>query len=149
MIKDTPLIEAVDQKNYHIIKKLLKIKSIEVNYNGLYHYLPLYCAIKNNSIYITKILLNHPDIIVNYPPPATFCSSLLSLSIECGFEDIFYLLIKHPNIDPNGKVPMSHHSLSPLYFATICNYSEIVQTLLSNPTIDINIKDRLFGLIFW
>lgn len=137
---NTPItMYAYNNKYIDILKLLLSHENIDINMCDNSGMTLLTIAVRNNDIkLVTKLLKKYnadPNIY-------TRNDTILSSATNNDHQDIFKLLLEHPNINPN--IQTIRLLRTPLTQAIIGNNERIsyIKSLLSHPDIDVNIKDK-------
>jgi len=123
-------------RNENILKALLKCSDIQVNLPQIENlWTPLHFACQR-GVYTeaAKLLLEHPDIDVNPQEKKGFTP--LHVSIHKNSTMITYLLLKHPDIEPN--IACFHRNYTPLALASEKNDHYAVKMLTVHPKVDVN-----------
>lgn len=142
---ETALITAIYANNVDIVRMLMQISDIDVNIkyreNNSYLIILLNLYI-SNKFEIAKLLLKCKNIDINCTNKLG-CTALLYLmgNRKCEDIELIELLLNHPDIDVNIKD--NTHKNTALLYAINNNKADIVKSLLSNHTININYKNKI------
>ena len=102
---------------------------------------PLLFAVKNESLEIVKMLIEHHAPINKEDLNGT---TALIMACEAGYFDIVQYLVQEGKANINQADGLG---FTPLHFAAACGRLEIVKFLLSQPGITINVQN-ISGISF-
>ena len=117
------LIDAIYEKDYDEIHKLVDLLNIDVNRIYEYEGSPLHVAVKEGDIEVVKHLLDKgadPNI------QGAFGETPLHVAVDRGYENIVKLLLEkgaNPNIQSN-------EGNTPLHLAVVSSFADIAYELL-------------------
>lgn len=135
MDSDEELIVATMLGNLTKIKSLLLRNETNVNFCDRYERTSLFWAATRVHHEVVKLLLTHPETLVNMGRSTDGATALHQAS-KSGQSEIVELLIKHPKLDVNAA--LITNGATALFIASQLGYEEVVRSLLSHPQIDFN-----------
>lgn len=131
-----PLYFACSNNSINIVKKLISIKSVDVNKISISGRTPLNIAIKNENIEVVKLLLRRPDIDIN---KENIISHNFPLSLACSNEEIMNLILDHQSLNIN-KINNSNETCFTTFFGRSDNL-EVIKKFLNINHLDIFLKN--------
>jgi len=135
MMKNTFLIQAIENKHPQIAKVLLQVPGINVHLSNRYDQTALSFACRNGYTDIVETLLKHKNIDVNHLSGFFFQFSPLMLAAIHGHKKIVEMLLHMPKIDINAKSYPRQETV--LHCAAEAGNTRIIELLLKNPRLDI------------
>lgn len=132
----TPLIEAILNNNFYVIKILLKCKNIDVNITDTEGKSALDHAIETKNLDLLNLLLSHDNIIVNKKDVHNETPLTLSLISN----KMLNVLLQHKNTDVN----MIGHNGENILIHIFKNHSiniDQIKLILNNKNLNINHQD--------
>jgi len=137
--KFTPLHRAIDNKNYSIMRSLIKSGKVNIDLTTSDEISPLYRAAQANDIEAVDILIE-AGADVNFATKKT--TSALYLASLKGFTDVAKSLILSGRSEINWRREINGSSA--IYEAAVNGHLEIFRMLLAQPTIDLSsiVKDK-------
>ena len=137
----TPLLWAVEGRQYDMVEFLLSENRVRVNVNVYVNaYMmksPLYVAVDHGHTSMVKLLLDHADIDLNLRN--AFGITSLYLAASRGNTSIVKLLLDHAGIDVNLQ---NEFGSVPLHIAAIRGQISTVKLLCAHPKIDMDLRDN-------
>jgi ankyrin repeat protein len=131
--------DAIMDNNISLVKNMIN-DGIDVNIKENHGYTGLIYAIRDirkEKVELVKLLLEQPDIDVNYREPNYWWTAFMT-AVFRGYKNIIKLLLEYPGIDINCKDTVD---LTTLLRATERNYIDIIKILLQQPNIDVKSVD--------
>lgn len=142
--KERPIIEvwfkALENGKVAKVKQLMSDPDFNINNTGSY-YPALHLCITNNQFDIMKLLLTDKRIDINGFD--TWGYTPLMRSIFYNEQKYAEELLKHPDIDVNKFGIIDASLMNPLLIAASMSYFPKVKLLLSDPRIDITLKNDI------
>src|SRR5437016_3037823 len=84
---------------------------------------------------VKSILINHPNLNINWKNENHFGFTSLLVACECGHSSVVSILLAHPDINVNQK---RNNGSTPFLYACINDYSSVVELLLKDARVLIN-----------
>ena len=140
----TPLLIAAEYGNHRVVKLLLKVDNIQVNFarkgDGS---TALFMATKNGHLKVAEQLLKRRDIDVN--KRVRGCTPL-NVAVKRGHKSIVDVFLKRTDVDVNlSSEEGVEEGVTPLFNASYLGYDKIVALLLKRDDIDVNKPVRFAG----
>ena len=141
----SPLHLVCEKGYFSILQFLLKHSSFDYNEQDDHGNTPLHLAINYRHSTLVKLLLQQPNLAYNVQNDDLETPLITALKRTYQLKPdftIIHMLLQCQEIDVNAQT--SYPDETPLILAVLCNFPEIVETLLKRPDINKNIQSDGF-----